>query len=465
RHGTQGIGSWFGPVIAVWFLTLAVLGVLGIASHPTVLLALNPLHGWALLSGHGLAGFLVLGAVFLAVTGCEALYADMGHFGAKPIRRIWFFLVFPALLLNYYGQGALLLDRPAGSITDPFFQLAPAWTIYPLIALASMATVIASQAMISGAFSLTRQLVMLRQLPRMKIIQTSADQQGQIYIPAVNWLLMLATIGLVLGFQSSSALAAAYGIAVAMTMTITTVLAFKVAERFYWNTRAIALYALLMLALDLAFTGANLFKFGDGGWYPVLTAILVFVVIVTWSQGRKLLVAQLERGAMTLDDFCAQLRQSPPIRTPGTGVFMISGERIPQYLSQHLRRNRALPETLVLLTVIAEDLPSVPTEQQLEFSMPQPNLSRVYLNHGFMQQPDIPAALEYGRQQLGLDLGSGELSYYLGRETLIPTLAVAGMALWRERLFAFLSNNATRATAFYRLPPKDVVELGFQLEI
>lgn len=465
KHGTQGIGTLFGPVIAVWFLVLAVLGGVGIAHHPAVLQALNPLYGLALISQHGLAGFLVLGTVFLAVTGCEALYADMGHFGARPIRHIWFYLVFPALLLNYFGQGALLLDRPIGSITDPFYQLAPAWTIFPLVALASMATVIASQAVISGAFSLTRQLVMLRQLPRMRIVQTAADQQGQIYIPAVNWLLMLATIGLVLGFKSSSALAAAYGIAVAATMVITTVLAFKVAHRFDWNTRAVAIFSVFMLTLDLTFFGANLFKIADGGWYPVVTAALIFLTITTWSKGRKLLTKHYEKAAMRVDEFSQCLRHSPPVRTPGTGVFLMGGELIPPYLRQHLARNRAMPETVLLLTVITEDIPVVPAERALKFTMLQAGLSRVYLHHGFMEQPDIPAALHSGQQLLGLDLGRDELTYYLGRETLIPTVEVPGMALWRERLFAFLSHNATRPTAFYKLPPKDVIELGFQLEI
>ena len=465
RFGTQGIGTWFGPVIAVWFLVLAALGLVGVIHFPAVLLGLNPLYGWTLLTQHGLAGFLVLGAVFLAVTGCEALYADMGHFGARPIRRIWFVLVFPALLLNYFGQGALLMTAPAGSVTDPFYQLAPSWTIYPLIALASLATVIASQAVISGAFSLTRQLIMLRQLPRMNIVQTSADQQGQIYIPAVNWLLMLATLGLVLGFKSSSALAAAYGIAVATTMAITTVLAFKVAQRFDWNMRALAIFALLMLMLDLTFVGANLFKIADGGWYPLVSAALIFLVITTWSKGRRLLAARFDNEAISIEEFARQLRQMPPMRTPGTGIFLMSGKMIPRYLGQQLERKRPLPETMVLLTVRADDVPSIPAEEQLRITVLMPGLSRVYLHHGFMQQPDIPAALDYARQIQTLDLGVGELSYYLGRETLIPTLEVPGMALWRERLFAFLSHNATRATAFYRLPPEDVVELGFQLKI
>ncbi len=465
RFGTQSIGKLFGPVIALWFVVLAVLGVGGIVQQPAALMALNPMYGWALLSQHGLAGFLVLGTVFLAVTGCEALYADMGHFGAKPIQRIWFFLVFPALLLNYFGQGALLLDRAPGSITDPFYQLAPSWTIYPLIALASLATVIASQAMISGAFSLTRQLIMLRQLPRMNIVQTSADQQGQIYIPVVNWLLMLATLGLVLGFKSSSALAAAYGIAVATTMVITTVLAYKVAHRFDWNTRAVAGFAAVMLLLDLTFVGANLFKIADGGWYAIAIASLIFLVITTWSKGRRLLAGHLEKAAMGIEDFSQRLRRSGPLRTSGTGIFFIGTELIPPYLRQHLQRNRGLPETLVLLTVHADDVPWVPPQEQLKFSLLQAGVSRAHVRYGFMQHPDIPKTLAYGQEHQGLPLGDGDLTYYLGRETLIPSVEVPGMMLWRERLFAFLAHNATRPTSFYRLPPKDVVELGFQLKI
>jgi KUP system potassium uptake protein len=464
-YGTQGIGTLFGPVIAVWFVVLAVLGVLGITQHPEALMGLNPLYGWALLTHHGLAGFLVLGTVFLAVTGCEALYADMGHFGATPIQRIWFFLVFPALLLNYFGQGALLLSQPMGSITDPFYQLAPSWTIFPLIALASMATVIASQAVISGAFSLTRQLIMLRQLPRMNIIQTSADQKGQIYIPAVNWLLMLATLGLVVGFKSSSALAAAYGIAVAATMVITTVLAFNVAQRYDWNTRRVAVFALFMLVLDLTFVGANLFKIADGGWYPIGTAALIFLIITTWSKGRRLLLMHLEKAGMSVAAFTQRLRQSPPLRTPGTGIFLMGAEVIPPYLRQHLERNRALPQNVVLLTVLSEEVPFVAAEEQLRCASLLPGMSRVYVRHGYMQHPDIPAALDYGRAHLGLPLADDDTTYYLGRETLIPTVEVPGMMLWREKLFAFLAHNAMRPTAFFKLPPKDVIELGFQLKI
>ena len=467
RFGTAGVGSIFGPIIGLWFLTIAGFGISSIVEQPDVLRALSPLPGWQLLTGGGLHGFLILGGVFLAVTGCEALYADMGHFGARPIRRIWFVLVFPALLLSYYGQGALLLHAPPGSIHNPFYQLAPGWTIYPLIAIASMATVIASQALISGAFSITRQLVMLRQLPRMHIVQTSAGAQGQIYIPVVNWLLMLATLGLVLGFKTSTALAAAYGIAVAMTMVITTVLALSVAERFHWNFRVLAVFGLLMLALDFGFVGANLFKIADGGWYPLVLASLIFLVITTWAKGRKLLHAHLAKAAMSIEQMLELLHTEGKVcRTPGMGVFLVSSELIPPYLRQHLERNRAMPQHIVLLTAKPRDVPEVPPEEQIEIVQLMPQVSHLHLYHGFMQYPDVPAALHRAWTQLGLEApGEDGVTYYLGRETLIPTLEVPGMRLWRERLFAFLSHNARRATDFYRLPAKDVVELGFQLKI
>lgn len=465
RRGTAKLGKVFGPIIALWFLALAVLGTIGIAQYPAVLAALNPVHGLQLLTQHGVGGFLVLGGVFLAVTGCEALYADMGHFGAKPIQRVWFALVFPALLLNYYGQGALLLSSPAGSVTDPFYQLAPGWSIYPLILLASLATIIASQALISGAFSLTSQLVMLRQLPRMNIVQTSSDQQGQIYIPTVNWLLMLATIGLVLGFKSSEALAAAYGIAVAATMVITTVLAYAVARRYNWYTKPLAAFALFMLALDLCFLGANAFKIADGGWYPLGVGVVVFLITTTWSRGRQLLESHLQKQAITIDQATQYIKNHPPLRSPGTGVFLMSGERIPPYLRQHVQRNRVLTSTILLLTAVGEDVPQVPQDHQITVCELSPGVSRVYVRYGFMQQPDIPAALAYAHREMGLNIDFSDLTYYLGRETIIPTIKVEGMALWREHLFSFLAHNATRATAFFKLPAKDVVEVGFQLEI
>ena len=463
KRGTGRIGRVFGPVLALWFLGIAGLGVRGIVMHWQVLAALDPYYALRFFATHGPRAYPVLGSVFLAVTGAEALYADMGHFGRRPIRVAWFALVMPALLLNYLGQGALLLAT-GGRVRQPFYELAPTALLYPLVALATAATIIASQAVISGAFSLTRQLVTLGQLPRVVVVQTSPEERGQIYIPSVNWLLMIATIGLVLGFRSSDALAAAYGIAVAGTMVITTTIAYFVARRFRWNRLLAAAMCAAFLVVDLAFFGANLYKVMDGGWYPIGVALGVFTVMTTWVRGRQLLGGQLEDRSESIPVFVARIARERPYRIPGTAVFPTASADVPPRLLHHLERHRVLNERVVFLTVRTLDEPWIAKADRLELSCVAPDIYRIVVRYGFMQDPDVPAALRQA-QTLGLDFGGAAITYYVGRETLIPSGAVRGMPLWREHLFAFLSRNATRATAFYRLPPEDVVELGFQVEI
>ena len=463
RRGTGGLGIIFGPGMALWFLVLAALGIQGILSNPGVLTALNPWYGLEFFLRNGFAGFVVLGSVFLVVTGGEALYADMGHFGRTPIRLAWFALVLPALLLNYFGQGALILAEPKEA-SEPFYHLGPDWATYPLVGLATFATIIASQAMISGAFSLTRQLVQLGQLPRMNIVQTSSDERGQIYIPVVNWLLMIATLALVLGFRSSTALASAYGIAVCTTMVVTTILAFFVARRFDWNPVAAGALMVVFLSIDLAFFGSNLFKIEDGGWVPVAMAAALFVLMTTWSRGRQLFQKRVAEDEESTQELARRIAVEPPHRIPGTGIFLTGGDHAPAYLLRHLERNRVLHERVVLLTVQTVDEPHVPAVERLRAYSIAPGVFRLVIRYGFMQTPHVPLALAQSGA-LGLDIDLDNATYYLGRATLIPSDTLPGMALWRDYLFAYMAHNATRATDFYRLPPEDVVELGFHVEI
>ncbi len=463
HRGTAAIGAVFGPIMLIWFVVLAVLGIAAIAREPAVLAALNPLFGYRFFQGQGWVAYFVLGAVFLVVTGGEALYADMGHFGRGPIRFAWFTIVLPALVLNYFGQGALVLRDPA-AVTQPFYQLAPAWALYPLVLLATMATVIASQAVISGVFSLTRQAVQLRMLPRLRIVQTHAEARGQIYIPVVNWLLCLATLGLVLGFRSSGNLASAYGVAVSTDMVITTVLAFFVATRWGWSVWRTSLLAAGFLIVDLAFFGANLAKVVDGGWYPLLLAALVFTLMSTWRRGRRLVAEQLRTEQQSLEDFLQSLNASPPIRIPGTAVFMNSSAvSIPPILPHHLGHNRVLHQQVVLLCVESEEIPRVPASERLEFVRLEAGFYRVVVRYGFMQTPNVPVALRLC-EAFGLLVDLDTTTFYLGRETLLARRDF-GLPLWQDHLFDFLSRNAARATAFYHLPPDRVIEIGIQVEI
>ena len=464
RHGTAGVGRIFGPVTLVWFGTLAVLGVSQIVQEPGVLRAASPHHAAIFFFDHGWNGFLVLGSVFLVVTGGEALYADMGHFGRRPIRLAWFIIVLPALLLNYFGQGALLI-RDASAVENPFYRMAPDWALLPLVGIATAATVIASQALISGAFSLTLQAVQLGYSPRVQIEHTSALQRGQIYIPSVNWALMIACIGLVLGFRSSSNLAAAYGVAVTTTMTITTLLFFFVArERWAWSRWRAGVVAGGFLLIDLAFLSANLPKIPHGGWFPLVVGILIFTLLTTWKRGRVVLTKRMRGRTLPLNSFLESVMAHPPHRVPGTAVFMYSSSTgTPPALLHNMKHNKVLHEHVVFLTVRTEEIPSVPETERSSVENLGHAVWQVILRYGFMEDVDIPVALR-AIEQPGLAFPPMETTYFLGRETLIATKR-PGMAVWREHLFALMARNARSATAYFKLPPNRVVELGTQVEL
>jgi KUP system potassium uptake protein len=463
-RGTAGIGKVFGPVTFLWFTTLGALGLYQIVQRPSVLAAVNPLYGVEFFARNGWPGYLVLGSVFLVVTGGEALYADMGHFGKKPIRFTWFALVLPALILNYFGQGALILGNPA-AVEHPFFLMAPKWALLPLVALSTMATVIASQAVISGAFSLTRQAVQLGYLPRLHIEHTSDRQIGQIYIPSINWLLMLACIGLVLGFRSSTNLAAAYGVAVTTDMVFTSILfAFVARARFGWAPWKVTLLIAGFLVVDLGFWGANLVKIPNGGWFPLVIAGAFFIAMTTWKTGRQILADRLQGRTLPIKLFLADLEGNRYTRVAGTAVYMYGNpEGTPPALLHNLMHNKVLHERVVLLTVETDEIPVVDDDQRVTVSELGHGLHRVVLRYGFKEDPDIPLGLEQARMH-GLVFKPMETSYFLGRETLIASKN-PGMALWREHLFSVMSRNARSATSFFGLPPNRVVELGAQIEL
>ena len=464
HRGTAGIGAIFGPVTLVWFTVLAGLGVVQIAHHPTVLAAVNPWHALDFFYRNGWTGFLVLGSVFLVVTGGEALYADMGHFGARPIRLAWFAVVLPALLLNYFGQGALLASHPE-TVVNPFYHMAPDWALYPLVLLATVATVIASQAIISGAFSLTMQAIQLGYCPRLDIQHTSAQEIGQIYLPAVNWALMAACICLVFGFRSSGHLAAAYGVAVTTTMVITSLLFyFVMVHRWRWPVPVALLLTGCFLVFDLAFFGANLLKIAHGGWFPILVAALVFTAMATWKRGRQLLVARLRTTSVPVTEFLDNLGKYQPARVPGTAVFMNGNpEGTPSALLHNLKHNHVLHERLIILSVFTEELPHVSVKDRVAVERIGQRMYRMSVRYGFMEEPDIPRVLgQVVFDEWEFDLE--QTTFFLGRETLLAT-DKPGMARWREHLFIFMSRNARSATSFFGLPPNRVVELGTQVEI
>jgi KUP system potassium uptake protein len=465
KRGTTGVGSVFGPVMLVWFAVLAALGISGIVRQPEVLKAVIPTYGIDFFQKNQWPGFLVLGAVFLVVTGGEALYADMGHFSRQTIRFAWFAIVLPALVLNYFGQGALLLLNPQG-VSQPFYLLAPGWALYPMVVLATLATIIASQAIISGAFSLTRQAAFLGLLPHIRIFQTSAEQMGQIYIPGVNWILMVATLLLVFTFQTSSNLAAAYGIAVSTTMVITTLLAFRVArERWQWSWTLVFLITGGFLVVDLSFFGANIFRIVEGGWVPMLVGGVVFFLMSTWKRGRGIMEKRLEKSTIPLETFVRKIAHKPPLRVPGTAVFMTGNpEGAPPMLIRNLEHNKVLHEQVILLTVLIEDAPRVRPNQKLEIVKRAQGISQVLLHFGFMESPDVPKALA-GIEKEGLDFDPKTASYFVGGRTLIPTEKRGGMALWREKIFSFMARNAAQPAIFYGLPPDRVMELGIHVEL
>ena len=463
-HGTERIGFLFGPVMIVWFVVIALLGIRWIRQDLHVLSAFNPMHAVEFFANNGFHAFVVLGSVFLVVTGGEALYADMGHFGRRPIRLAWFCLVLPALILNYLGQGAMVINHPE-TAASPFYLLAPRWALFPLVLLATMAAIIASQALISGAFSLTRQAIQLGYSPRLNIEYTSPHQQGQIYMPQVNWLLMLCTVGLVLGFRSSSALAAAYGIAVTSTMVITTLLAYLVARRSWGVSRPIAMsLASFFLFIELGFFSANVIKIPHGGWFPLVIGGLLYLLLSTWKKGRMLLASRLRERLYPFDRFMQDISSDPPYRVSGTAVFMTSNlVGTPPTLMHNLEHNRVLHERVILLTVVTSDVPHAHDDERLVVEPLGQGFFRVTLRYGFMEEPDVPAALAAAATQ-GLALDPADTTFFLGVETLLATER-EGMARWRERLFALMSRNAVRATSFFRIPPERVVELGMQIEL
>jgi KUP system potassium uptake protein len=465
RHGTGRMGALFGPVMTVWFITLALLGVANILHHPSVLAAVNPVHAvWFFVENRGL-GFVILGAVVLAVTGSETLYADMGHFGRRPVSLAWFGFVLPALLLNYFGQGALVLKDP-GAVASPFYHMAPDWALYPLVALATLATVIASQAVISGAFSVTRQAMQLGFVPRMAVQHTSEKEKGQIYLPFVNWGLFALVLALVLGFRSSGNLAAAYGIAVTGDMVITSILAAMVVSRVWgWGPlRAGALFA-CFLVVELSFFGANVLKIPDGGWFPLVVGGVIFTLLATWKRGRELLYTRLREQAIELEPFITSLSYGEPTRVPGTAVFLTPNPKaVPHALLHNLKHNKVLHERVVLVTVEVRDVPHVPEEARTRVEPLPLEFCRVTVVYGFMDEPNLPQDLELcARHGLAFDIMM-DTSFFIGRETLIPKLK-SDMPYWRERIFIAMFRNAGSATDFFRLPPNRVVEVGAQVTL
>ena len=464
RFGTHRVGGLFGPVVIVWFLAIAALGISWIVEAPEVWHSFDPRYAARFFTANGFMGFAVLGAVVLAVTGGEALYADMGHFGRKPIRLAWFGLVLPSLVLNYLGQGALLLTRP--ETEHPFFELAPSWALLPLVVIATLAAIIASQALISGSFSITRQAVQLGLFPRLDIEHTSAKEMGQVYVPRVNWALMVATVLIVIGFRSSGAIAAAYGIAVTLTMIITVLLLFVVmTERWRWPVPLAALVMGIFLTIDLAFFGANALKIVQGGWLPLAVAVVIFTLMTTWRTGRQIVAERLASRAVMLEDFFASVDFLKPARVPGTAVYMSAqATGMPTALVHNLQYNKVLHERVVILGIVTVQQPYCAPDERVFVDDLGRGLFNVRLQYGFMEDPHVPRALLAAAKARGMKFDFQDVVYFLGRQTILVTDR-AGMALWREKLFVLMSRNAVRATAFFRLPPERVVELGVQVEM
>ncbi|WP_448952206.1 potassium transporter Kup [Labrys neptuniae] len=467
RFGTGLIGRFFGPVMLAWFILIGLLGLVSIARNPVILAALNPFVAvHFLLTANPAVSFAILGAAFLAVTGGEAMYADMGHFGRNPIRLAWFTVALPALVLNYFGQGALLLSDPAAA-ANPFYRLVPDWLHFPAIVFATAATVIASQAIISGAFSLARQSMQLGLLPRLTVKQTDNDEFGQIYVPMVNWLLCVATLAAVVGFGSSAALAGAYGVAVSLLMAITTLLAALVARHWGYNLILVILVNGAFFIVDLIFVSANGVKLFEGGWYPLLLAILVAMLMLTWRRGQ--ILAEKARKHLRVEEtaFFAAMKTEHPVRLPGTAAFMSSAAvGMPLSLSIFWRHTHAIPERVLLVTVQGAEIPRIRDEERVTVSSLRPGFERIILRFGFMEEPDV---LKGMRLAMSKGLISGfelaEISFYIGSETIIPSQKMAGMALWREVLYAMLQRNAERSASYFRIPARQVVQFGTEIEI
>ena len=464
KRGTADIGKFFGPITVVWFLTIATLGVVHIANHPTILWALSPHHALGFMWHNPGITFIILGAVVLCVTGGEALYADMGHFGKKPIRLAWFSVVMPCLTLNYFGQGALLLENPE-AVKNPFFMMAPEWALVPLVGLATMATVIASQALISGAFSVTKQVIQLGYLPRLQVLHTSVKDTGQIYMPFVNWGLFVAIVLAVVMFRSSSNLASAYGIAVTLDMLITTVLTFFVI-RYNWKYPLLLCIGAtaLFFVVDLAFFASNMRKLFDGGWFPLMIAGAIFTLMMTWKEGRRLLNEKLKADAIDLPSFLDAVFVSPPVRVEGTAVFLTAETgTVPNALLHNLKHNKVLHANNLFVTVRNHEVPWIGMDKRLEIEALGHDCWQVMIHYGFKNDPDVPKALQHIKGR-GCELDDMTTSYFLSRDTVVPTIG-RGMARWREKLFAQMHHNASGAADFLKLPNNAVVELGSKIEI
>ncbi len=473
KRGSATVGAVFGPVMMVWFICLALLGIRGLMIDYTVLRAISPVYAFEFFREDGFRGFLILGSVVLVITGGEALYADMGHFGKRPIRLAWFTVAMPALMLNYFGQSALILHDPAAA-ANPFYHLVPGWALYPMIVIATAATIVASQALISGAFSLTRQAVQLGYAPRVTITHTSHSEIGQIYVPQVNFALGLGCVALVLGFRNATNLAAAYGIAVTGTMIITTILFHRVArEKFGWSRWAAWPVTILFLGVDLGFFGANLIKVSEGGWFPLAVAAVIFVLMTTWKKGRDLLRVAMRENSLPLDLFLDDIGRRRPQRVPGTAVFMASdASGAPPVLLHHLKHNKVLHEKVVLVSVVTEEIPQVAEQDRVQLKDLGHGFWQVMARYGFMETPNVPEMLRSLEQRGARDaMGLGglivkpmETTFYLGRETLLPN-GSAPMARWRKVIFILMSRNALPATQFFSLPPNRVVEMGAQIQL
>lgn len=463
HHGTARVGGMFGWIMLAWFLSIALLGLREVVSHPGIFAAINPWYGVTFFLAHPMRSFVVLGAVVLVITGGEALYADMGHFGKRPIRVAWFALVLPALLLNYFGQGALVLRNPA-AVENPFYLLAPEWALIPLIVIATLAAIVASQALISGAFSLTQQAVQLGYSPRVTIVHTSEQEAGQIYIPEVNAALAVGTLLLVAGFRSSTALGAAYGVAVTGTMAITNILFYVVARRqWHWSALKAGSFLAFFMAIDLAFFASNLLKIPHGGWVPLAIAATLFTLMTTWKRGRVLLRIKLLDRTLPITSFVESLQHGGPVRVPGTAIFMTSeSEGTPVVLLHHLKHNKVLHDKVILLSILSREVPEVPSSERITVEPLQQGLFRVRAYYGFMETPnveDIRARLG----EAGIKTKRMDTTYYLGREDLICANSV-GMSRWRKKLFAVMARNARSATQYFGIPANRVVELGTQIE-
>jgi KUP system potassium uptake protein len=464
KYGTAKIGTIFGPIILLWFTVLAALGINGMVAHPEIMNAVNPYYAIQFFIHNGWNGYIVLGAVFLVVTGGEALYADMGHFGRVPIQRGWFFVALPGLLLNYFGQGALILSRPE-TAENPFFFLAPDWFLFPLVIISTLAAVIAAQALISGVFSLTRQAVQLGFFPRVKIIHTSSHEIGQIYIPSVNWILFILTAWLVISFGSSSALASAYGIAVSLTMVITTILACTVAmQKWHWKWYIVASILVVLLSIDAVFMIANFAKILDGGWVPLIMGTVIFILVTTWRRGRQIMAQKLIEKSIHFEEFIKFTETSKAVRIPGAAIFMSgTATGVPFSLIHNVRHNKCLHTIIAILTVVSEEIPYVSEPNRVEIHEKGRGFYRIIAKYGFMDSPDIHDILKHCREN-GFPIHLSETTFFLGRETVIPSNE-PGMAIWREYLFAFMSKNAERATDYFSIPPNNVIEVGLQIEI